>query len=293
MKKNNEKSSVPEWVGRHPFSPDKKKPSLISKEKAVLITYGTGSHKVFCPTYVSTNHINVSHMIIPSGKHFFPPDIHSGDEIYYVEEGEAVVFNPQTGRACKAGEGEVILIPEGTWHETYNFGQRELKVFSIIAPLPWKEGKVEIPSSFPGKEKFYTGKIEDSEYLGKWPSPAKEGKQKEIVTVKEPLNLIHGEQNHIFVSFFVSDNLVHTGTMKIPLGIESDPERHEGDEVVYVREGSLGIRIKEEEKVHETIQLIYEVGEGQLFLIPEKMEHRYFNFSKKVTDVIFGVAPKL
>lgn len=290
-KEKGARTPIPCWVGNFPLSPDKKRPTAVRKERAVSFTYGIGLQKVLCITYISTNHIQLGEMIIPPGGHFEPPDIHSGDEVYYILKGEAVVFNPNSGRAFRAEKGEVILIPKLVWHKSCNFGEEELKVLSVIAPLQWKEGETEVPSFFPGKERYYTGKRKDCNFLGKWPSGKRE-KELEILIVKEPLTLIHGEKNHILVSFFVSDDLVHTGQVSIPIGICSHSEIHQGDEVIYVTKGHLGVQIYEEE-TEQTIRSVHEVRKGETFLIPEGTNHSYLNFSEKVTKFFFGIAPDL
>ena len=150
------KTPIPSWVGNFPLSPDKKRPTVLRKEKAISFAYGVESEKVLCITYISTNHIQLGEMMIPPGGSFEPPDIHSGHEIYYVLKGEAVVFNPNNGRAFRAKKGEVILIPKLVWHKAFNFCKEELRVLSVIAPLQWKVGETEIPSSFPGKDGSHT-----------------------------------------------------------------------------------------------------------------------------------------
>ena len=290
-KEKETRTPIPSWVGNHPPGRGEKRPILVRRERALSFTYGIGSNRVLCITYISTKNVQLGEMIIPPGGYFEPPDVHSGDEVYYVIEGEVVVFNPKSGRAFQAREGEVILIPKLVWHKSCNFGEEELRVLAIIAPLQWKKGEAEIPSSFLGKEKYYTGRRKDSSLLGKWPLPERQ-KELEVLVVKEPLNLIHGEEQHILVSFFVSDDLVHTGEISIPVGICSHSEIHQGDEVIYVTRGHLGVQIYEEE-TEQTICSVHEVMKGETFLVPEKTSHSYLNFSRKVTKFFFGIAPDL
>jgi len=134
--------------------------------------------------------------------------------------------------------------------------------------------------------------------LGKWPISGKEArKNKRLIYIpkNKMLRLIHGKKNHILVSFFVSNDYINFGTMQIPKGIYSDPEIHKGDEVLFVLEGKLSVQTYDKEKNDSSSVLneIYEIYEGEQFLIPERIKHRYLNFSDTVVKVLFGIAPRL
>jgi mannose-6-phosphate isomerase-like protein (cupin superfamily) len=133
--------------------------------------------------------------------------------------------------------------------------------------------------------------------LGKWPIPGDEArKNKRLIHIppEKMLRLIHGKKNHILVSFYVSNDFVHFGTIQIPCGIYSDPETHKGDEVLFVLKGKLTVEILDKNKdesvvIHDS----YEINTGEKFIIPEEVKHRYFNFSDEILEFIFGVAPEL
>jgi dTDP-4-dehydrorhamnose 3,5-epimerase-like enzyme len=135
------------------------------------------------------------------------------------------------------------------------------------------------------------------DHLGKWPVAGDEARKKNrmIYLPKEKwLNLIHGKENHILMSFFVSNDFCHFGKLKIPKGIHSDPETHKGDEVLFVLSGSLTIQVYEEGESEATVlHETFEVNEHEQFLIPEGFKHRYLNFSDEVVEAIFGIAPEL
>ena len=134
--------------------------------------------------------------------------------------------------------------------------------------------------------------------LYNWPiSGEKARKNNRLIYISKDkvLRLIHGKDNHILVSFFVSNDYIHFGKIQIPKGIYSDPESHKGDEVLFVLKGKLTIQVYEKENddnesvIHES----YEVEEEEQFLIPEGFKHRYLNFSDSVVEAIFGIAPEL
>ena len=134
--------------------------------------------------------------------------------------------------------------------------------------------------------------------LGRYPIPGEVArKNKRLIHIPQDrmLKLIHGKENHILISFFVSNDFVHFGKIQIPKGIYSDPETHKGDEVLFVLKGKLTVQVYEEEDEEDTSVLheSYEILPEEQFLIPEGMKHRYLNFSNEVVDAVFGIAPEL
>jgi mannose-6-phosphate isomerase-like protein (cupin superfamily) len=131
-------------------------------------------------------------------------------------------------------------------------------------------------------------------YVGSWPVPGPEARRrKKILVIKptETLDLIHGKNAHVLVSFAISNDLIHFGSMTIPAGVLSDPERHAGDEVLYALEGNVSIVIGAEGQNPSVSKSRFEVKQGERFLIPENTEHRYLNTSARSVKIIFGIAP--
>lgn len=134
------------------------------------------------------------------------------------------------------------------------------------------------------------------ECLGRWPVSGKEARRQKNMILIPPerfLHLIQGKRHHVLVSFFVSNDFIHEGMMTIPAGQYSEPEVHKGDEVVYVLEGNLVMRIYKDKEETSVLQESFEVHENEKFLVPEGVKHQYFNFTDKVIKLIFAVAPDL
>ena len=134
--------------------------------------------------------------------------------------------------------------------------------------------------------------------LGRYPLSGVEArKNQRLIHIPQDkmLRLIHGKENHILVSFFVSNDFVHFGTIQVPKGIYSDPETHKGDEVLFVLKGKLTVQVYEDTGEEDTSVLheSYEILPEEQFLIPEGMKHRYLNFSNEVVEAVFGIAPEL
>ena len=133
--------------------------------------------------------------------------------------------------------------------------------------------------------------------LGSWPIPGEEARKNgRMIHIprEKVLRVIHGKKNHFLMSFFISNNYVHFGTVQIPKGIYSDPETHKGDEVLFVLKGTLTVQAfnnnnDDESVLHES----YEINEDEQFLMPEGVKHRYLNFSNNVVEALFAIAPEL
>lgn len=132
--------------------------------------------------------------------------------------------------------------------------------------------------------------------LGTWPVPgpeAREKKQMIPVGSGQTLDVIHGEENHVLMSFFVSNDFVHVGKMTIPANGCSDPETHRGDEVLLCLEGTVSIFLPKEGQEEAVSTERYEVRTGERFFIPEGVNHQYFNLTAHICQVLLSVAPEL
>jgi mannose-6-phosphate isomerase-like protein (cupin superfamily) len=132
--------------------------------------------------------------------------------------------------------------------------------------------------------------------IGKWPISGPEArKAKRILVIKpsQTLDVIHGANSHMLVSFAVSNDFIHFGSMTIAGGVITDSERHAGDEVFYVLEGVISVVIAEPSETHSVSKSRFEANTGDRFLIPEGTWHQYLNTSQRPAKLIFGVAPEL
>lgn len=135
-----QKKSVPGYISNFPFSPDKKKPARITRDKSAQHLYGFEGtwNEVF--TFASTDKITLSLYYLPPGGYVDPPGCHlHGDEWYHVIEGEAVLTNPETGKTMHLAAGDTAYIPQASRHQIFNFKEEELAVLSVLAPVAWKD----------------------------------------------------------------------------------------------------------------------------------------------------------
>jgi mannose-6-phosphate isomerase-like protein (cupin superfamily) len=152
---------VPSHHGRFPFPPEGKRPALLTDEMSMPRTYGHGDGMHPTRTCASTDKLHVSEFLVLPGKHFDPPDIHVGDEVYYCAQGVGHMYNPETGETTPANTGDFILIPAGTWHQVWNFGEVPVKMVNWIAPMLWSEKSRGTCISFDKAPKYYKGEEEE------------------------------------------------------------------------------------------------------------------------------------
>lgn len=148
--------NVPSYFGNFPFPPDRKKPVLIRRQDMLVFVYPQdtpyfGDINRLC---ASTDKITVAVYSVAPGSKFEPPDVHSGDEVYYVIKGTLTQFNPETGDVHEVHEGEALYIPKGAWHQSYNFTDKEARMLAVLAPRVW-DAENPPPSEFPGRPKLF------------------------------------------------------------------------------------------------------------------------------------------
>lgn len=69
------------------------------------------------------------------------------DQFLRIDKGEANVFmgpNSYELESRKAGDGDAIIIPAGTWHNLVNSGAEDLKLYSIYSPAEHPHGTVRV-----------------------------------------------------------------------------------------------------------------------------------------------------
>jgi len=145
-------------MGNFPCERKTKKPKVIRDGDEKQLIYGRGDHLDITPAFVSSDFIYFGDYTVPPGEYFEPPDIHEGDECYYCLEGEAAICNPETGQTLVIKKGDGLLIPKGTWHQGFNFGNESFRLLAFIAPAGWSaEGEsMGLEIEYKGKRNYLT-----------------------------------------------------------------------------------------------------------------------------------------
>ncbi|MFP4006034.1 MAG: cupin domain-containing protein [Candidatus Hadarchaeia archaeon] len=294
-----------------PFPPDEKEPVVIEKSDTITEIYPPD--KPFSANIVwvwaSTDKISQTMFQLSPGAFFSPPDIHAGDEMYYVLSGKLTEIQPELGITIEAEEGEAIYIPKGSFHQSYNFEDEEATILCAIAPRMWDEdgpaptmdgepklfktGRTYTDTSVDTERLKVENKVKSIDNLGQWPVDGEMAREKKIhvkIGKEDRLPVIHGKKHPMVVRFIVSNDFMHMAELQLPAGGEgprtSEPEIHDGDETIYVTKGNITLFFPE-------LENSLEVPEGSVALIPEGTEHQYQNYTSKPVKGIFSVAPNL
>jgi mannose-6-phosphate isomerase-like protein (cupin superfamily) len=156
--KNEPKAPAPhtaDWSAGYPFAPAEKRPCLLTSEMSIPRVYGHQPHQAATQLHVSTDKIACTEFAIQPGQYFHPPDIHTGDEVYYILRGTASVMNCESGQVHTVHAGEIFYIPKGAWHQTFNFSDEPLVVLCSFAPEIWSGGDGGASRLYQGKPAFY------------------------------------------------------------------------------------------------------------------------------------------
>ena len=316
MTYNGNEDGIPEWIGNTPFPPEKKRVCRITRDMYVGFLYGFETTQVENQVFACTDMIFMCEWTLPPGSHYEPPGYHlHGDECYYLLEGEATAFNPETGETFTFGKGDALIIPQCTRHQIFNMTDKRIVAIACVAPAIWADDgmgtiipKVETPRFYKGRDNPSEGRVpppyklpelkRNIDSIGIWPAPGPElrkAKQLVVVRPRDQLALIHGEERHVLFSFVVSSDYMHLGVLTAPVAGVSEFETHQGDEVINVLEGELCVRISSsiEERSDDATYPHYKLFEGDKMFIPAGVRHQYMNFVNDPVKAYIAVAPRL
>jgi len=71
--------------------------------------------------------------------------------------GTAHLFDPVNGDVVVLNPGDALLIPKGTWHVGFNFGDKPFRLLALVAPHIWSAEDQGLDVYFKGKQAFYKG----------------------------------------------------------------------------------------------------------------------------------------
>ncbi|NJD04273.1 MAG: cupin domain-containing protein [Ruminiclostridium sp.] len=301
-----------EWTfGNYPFPPDGKRPLHIRGERIKHFIY-PADRPHFSDLnylYVSTDKLTVGTWQLGPGGNYNPPDLHAGDEVYYVLDGILTEHNPLLGEFTQVKKGEALLLPMHGYHKGYNFEQGIMRILYIIAPKIWEDQLP--PMDFEdGKMKMYKGKHNDklSKYqqipkwylhgttddIGRWPVAGPECRKEPVlfyhITEEKKLINVHGTEYPMLIKFFVSNDLLHMGEFILPAGgtgsRASEPDSHMGDCVLFVEWGPITVFLTKTKEA-------FDVQPEEAMFIPEGVEYQLINYTDHTVKAVFSIAPGL
>ena len=107
-----------------------------------------------------------------------------------------------------------------------------------------------------------------------------------VLRPSEVLWSLEGEQQQVLVGLLASTEYLTVGQLHLLPGQKSEVQLHQGDESIYMLEGSLNIRVPENDG-----QRWFELHPQDGFYLPQNTPHQYYNITDKPASLIFGVAP--
>ncbi|MBI2914981.1 MAG: cupin domain-containing protein [Firmicutes bacterium] len=304
-------AKMDEIFGRHPFPPDQKKPVHIRGDLIKQFIYPSARPHFsdLNHLYVSTDRLTVGTWQLAPGGTYDPPDLHAGDEVYYVLDGVLTEHNPLIGEFMQVGKGEALLLPMHGYHKGYNFEQGIMRILYVIAPKIWEDNVP--PMDFEdGRMKMYKGRFNDrlpgcgaipewnthgtTDDMGRWPVPGPQCRKEPGLFYHIPENKklinVHGTQYPMLIKFFVSNDLVHMGEFILPAGgtgsRASEPDSHKGDCVLFVEVGPITVFLPDTDEA-------FDVRVLEAMFIPEGVRYQMINYTANPVKAIFSIAPEI
>lgn len=210
----------------------------------------------------------------------------AADEVLYVLAGTMLLANPETGEVHRLRTGQSAFFRRDTWHHAWSEGPDALRVLEFFAPPPSQGTSGAYARTKPN---LIDPRYEENEWLGRWPMAAAEAKAARTIRVlrdEDILWRLEGGRQQAVVGILASTEHLTVGTLRLAPGASTDVQSHAGAEGLYVREGTLNLRLPETDG-----QSWFELAPKDGFYLPQGTPHRYYNVGDRPLELIFGVAP--
>jgi quercetin dioxygenase-like cupin family protein len=240
--------------------------------------------------YVSSNKIHQLVFGLPPGGAFRHSEeyrtVFAADELLYVLSGVMVLANPETGEVQRVLPGEAAFFRRDTWHHAFNYSTEPLRVLELFAPPP-SQGT---SGAYARTQPFLAHSTYTRDgWLGQWPMAQAELNSQNTIQVLRQTDVLwrlEGQAQQTLVGLWASTEHITIGEIQLLPGRHTEPQRHRGDESVYLLEGTLNIHLPENEG-----QRWFELQPHDGFYIPQGTPHQYYNISGEPVRLLFGVAP--
>jgi mannose-6-phosphate isomerase-like protein (cupin superfamily) len=119
-----------------------------------------------------------------------------------------------------------------------------------------------------------------------WPNPLEEKQSVKITREQGKILNFLGEGDPTHFTIYASTDKLTVGISKLIPGARYFASIHKNsDEFYYILSGTLTVLINDVDS--------FDVHEGEGFLIAAKDKHEVFNFTDKMIEVLFCIAPEL
>ena len=213
--------------------------------------------------------------------------IFAADEVLYVLSGVMVLNNPETGEVHRLQPGEAAFFRRDTWHHAFNFSTEPLRVIEFFAPPPSQGTSGSYAQTKPN---LTAPKYSQDQWMGKWPQARVEAEARNTIRVVREADMLwrlEGADQQLLVGVLAATEHLTVVKLQLLPGQCSDSEVHAGDESLYLLEGSLNVRVPENDGPRW-----FELRPGDGFFVPEGTPHQYYNLSGAPSSFLCGIAPR-
>jgi quercetin dioxygenase-like cupin family protein len=281
-------------MGRRPSPrPSYDKPTAIPYSEATLHLWGDQeAGYVEDRVFVSSDRIHQLELSLPPGGRFQHSDqnrtIFAADEFYYVLEGTLVIANPATGEVQRARTGEGVFFRRDTWHHGYNYdATRRLRVLEFFAPPPSQGTSSTYART---KDNVTKWTYHDNAALTRWPmnrAAVEEKHQFHVLREDDVLWRMEDPGGDLLVGLYVSTEHLTVGRGTLLPGRRGPLRQHDGDQSVYVLDGTLNVFLPDADSIPSWFSL--HPGDG--FYLPTGTTYEFHNVSAAPATFLFAVAP--
>jgi len=241
--------------------------------------------------YVSSGRIHQIVFGLPPGGAFrHSPQyrtIFAADEVLVVLSGVMVIANPETGEVHRVVPGEAAFFRRDTWHHVFNMSTEQLRVLEMFAPPPAAGTSGAYART---RQYLETARYARPELLGRWPIASQETQAADSIRVVRSTDVlwrIHGQRQQALIGVLASTEHLTVATLELQPGGSSDVEVHDGDESLYVLEGTLNVMIPNGDGPRWS-----ELDPKDGFYVPLGVPHRYYNYTDRPARALIAVAPR-
>lgn len=207
--------------------------------------------------------------------------VFGADEVLHVLSGTMVLANPETGEVLRVPRGQQAFFRADTWHHVMAHGNEPLRVLEFLAPPPaaGTTGAYARTRTYLSSARY----VDDS-LIGSLPGglPAR---QTLTQIVDEAVS--YRLEGDALIGLLASTENLTVASLSLPSGKIGPAHTHDGDEIVFIRDGTLCVRAWDQEEVR-----VFELHPNDAAYIPANIPHEYRNYDADAVEAIIGVAPR-
>jgi mannose-6-phosphate isomerase-like protein (cupin superfamily) len=225
--------------------------------------------------YASTDKIHCLVFGLAPGQEFrHSPEfrtVFGADEVLEVLSGTLVLANPETGEVLRVPSGERVRFGPDTWHHGFAHGTEPLRVLELYAPPPAKGTSGAYARTKPLLEDVRYATVDGQR-------PTLQGVQSNEIAWRRDLGVLTG----------VVANTEHLTVLALEVnpGETSRMHAHAGDEILYLKSGTLWMRAWDAERAY-----VFELAPRDACFVPAGCTHEYRNIDGVPAVATIGVAP--